>query len=233
MGKKLIHMMESVFPKSPLERAFHFILTLCIALGLTLLIRQLWFELYEIPTGSMRPTLKEKDRLIVSKTTFGINTPFTADHLLFSPQEVRRSGIAIFTAEGLDVKDPNTRYFYLFPGKKQYIKRMIGKPGDTLYFYGGLIYGMDSEGHDISKELQLERLSYVDHIPFLQFEGRVLTPSAPNAQGVFSPVLIKQTNEPIAQLQALPHGAVQGSLLPPFKDTLQDYFSLWGIENFG
>ena len=33
---------------------------IAIALVVATLVRQTWFELYEIPTGSMRPTLKKK-----------------------------------------------------------------------------------------------------------------------------------------------------------------------------
>ena len=32
-------------------------------------------------------------------------------------------------------------YIFILSGKKQYIKRLMGKPGDILYFYGGEIYG--------------------------------------------------------------------------------------------
>src|SRR5476651_701060 len=42
---------------------------LIIALGFALIVaiavRQMWFEFYEIPSGSMRPTFREQDRLVV------------------------------------------------------------------------------------------------------------------------------------------------------------------------
>ena len=46
------------------NRSFFSIFGTCIALVSALIIRQTWFELYEIPSGSMRPTFKEKDKLV-------------------------------------------------------------------------------------------------------------------------------------------------------------------------
>ncbi|WP_420420800.1 signal peptidase I [Simkania sp.] len=150
----------------------NFVLSLCIALAVAGVVRQMWFELYEIPTGSMRPTFKEKDRLIVSKSKLGINIPFLTKHLYFNPDLCKRMSAIVFTSKNMDVADNDTMYFYLFPGKKQFIKRLIGKPGDTLYFYGGLIYGIDKDGKDISPELQQEKFASIEHTPFIRFEGR-------------------------------------------------------------
>ena len=66
--------------------------------------------------------------------------------------------LLVFTGENMDIRDVDTMYFYIFPGKKQYVKRLMGKPGDLLYFYGGEIYGIDGDGKDITSELQIEQL---------------------------------------------------------------------------
>lgn len=230
-------LMETFLPKSSFEKTKTTVLGLGVALCFAVLIRLMWFELYEIPTGSMRPTLKEKDHLLVSKTTFGINIPFSTDHIYFSPDLVERNGIFVFTGENMDIRDVDTRYFYIFPGKKQYIKRLMGKPGDSLYFYGGLLYGIDKEGKDISSELQPARLDLIEHIPFLQFEGTVSTPPSP-VNGVYSPVILRQMNEPIAKLSVSGFRATSGQVLPSAltPDTKSDkdiqYGDLWGMNNF-
>src|SRR3990167_79616 len=177
--KALEQAILTLFPKTIWEKGRNFLGTIIFALCITILIRQVWWEHYRIPTGSMRPTLKEQDCLVVSKTSFGLNIPLATSHLYFDPALVQRNGIVVFTGEDMDIKDVDTLYFYIFPVKKQFVKRMIGKPGDTLYFYGGLIYGLDKDGHDISQELQLARLSSIDHVPFLQFDGKITTPSQP------------------------------------------------------
>lgn len=231
---KALHTLSQTHLKKTLfEQIRDFVIGLGFALVVAVLVRQMWFELYEIPSGSMRPTFKEQDRLSVSKTDFGINVPLTTKHLFFNPDLIQRSSIVIFTVEGMDFRDGDTVYFYLFPGKKQLIKRLIGKPGDTLYFYGGKIYGIDTEGKDISPELQLQTLDKIDHVPFFNFEGRVTTTPSP-IQGIFSPVLIYHMNEPIARLYATSATQAKGELLPKIltQDPNIHYRNLWGFENF-
>ncbi|MBP7075290.1 MAG: signal peptidase I, partial [Rhabdochlamydiaceae bacterium] len=211
-----------------------FIIGIGVALFIAILIRQMWFELYEIPTGSMRPTFKEQDRVSVSKTDFGVNYPLTPGHFYFNPDLIKRSNTFIFTTENMDFADSDTVYFYIFPGKKLLVKRLLGKPGDTLYFYGGLMYGVDSLGNDISKELQLKELSKIDHIPFITFEGTHTVTTASVIPGVYSPVMIYQMNEPIARLYALSSTVARGELLPRVtKDNpALRYDELWGIGNY-
>ena len=119
-------------------------------------------------SGSMRPTLKEKDMLLVSKTDFGINIPLQAKHLYFDQDLLKRGSIVIFTSKNLDISDQNMLYFYLFPGKKQLVKRLIGKPGDILYFYGGRIYGIDKHGNEI-KERSEEHTSELQSHSFISY----------------------------------------------------------------
>lgn len=224
--------------KTMLDHLKELSFALSFALIVAILVRQVWFEFYEIPTGSMRPTLKEQDRLVVSKTDFGINVPLQPDQFYFDPSLVVRNNIVTFTGENMDIRDVDTLYFYLFPGKKQYVKRLIGKPGDLLYFYGGLIYGMDREGNDLSAELQLEKLNKIDHIPFIDFDRKLVLPPTP-IQGVYSPVFIYQMNEPIAKLYMTPgHQAAGEMVFPsevhdPHAPIPSDYGDLWGIKNYG
>ena len=208
------------------------------ALVVAVVVRQVCFEFYEIPSGSIRPTLKEQDRLAVSKTTFGINIPLKPAEFYFNPDLVKRSGIVIFTGENMGIRDVDSMYFYLFPGKKQYVKRMIGKPGDILFFYGGKIYGIDSEGKDITPLLQPEIVSKIEHIPFIDFDRKLLIPPNP-INGIYSPVFIYQMDEPVVKLYVTPSNQVRGEMVnlplihalgaPP----VSDYGDLWGFKNFG
>ncbi|MEM8728253.1 MAG: S26 family signal peptidase, partial [Chlamydiota bacterium] len=124
-----------------------------------------------------------------------------------------------------------TVYFYLFPGKKQFVKRLIGKPGDSLYFYGGQIFGIDKQGNDISKELNPEPLSKIDHVPFIHFNGKTEIPSKPNG-GIYAPITIRQMNIPVARLSLSATQRPIGELLPPFEQEA-DYYDLWGFKGYG
>ncbi len=227
-AKKLETLAKYHIKKTSWDHVRDLLFGLIFALIIAVLVRQMWFEFYEIPTGSMRPTLKEQDRLVVSKTDFGINLPLTVDHIYFNPDLVQRSSIFIFTGENMDIRDVDTLYFYLFPGKKQYIKRLMGKPGDTLYFYGGEMYGIDVNGNDISKDLQHPSLDRIEHIPFIHLEGKALA-SPSTMQGIYSPVILYQMNEPMVKL-SLNGAHVEGTLLQ--NKSAGDYANLWGIKNF-
>ncbi len=224
--------------KTSIEKTKDLAITLILALCAAVVIRQTWFELYEIPTGSMRPTLKEKDRLFVSKTPFGINIPLTTEHLLFDPDLVQRNGIFVFTGENMNIQDVDTKYFYIFPGKKQYIKRLMGKPGDTLYFYGGKIYGIDALGNNINDLLQPKELNNIEHIPFIYWEGKVST-KARSGTGFYHSSTIYQMDEPVARLFLNGQNQVVAEMLPicstpsTCNPPLKEYYNLWGFDNFG
>lgn len=217
-------------PKTVWDHVRDLIAALSFALIVAICIRQTCFELYTIPSGSMRPTLKEGDFLFVSKSEFGVNTITPTSHFFFDPALVERGSIVIFSGENMDIADVDTKYFLVIPGKKQYIKRLIGKPGDTLYFYGGEIYGVDREGHELTELRDPTWFQTLEHIPFIRFDGKAHTPSAP-LQGVFSPVTFTQMNEPVAKLTTHATGAVSGELIPRGISG-KDYFDLWGFKNF-
>jgi len=210
-----LHLKKTVF-----EQTRDFISSAGVALLVAVVVRSMWFEPYEIPTGSMRPTLKEKDRLLVSKTAFGINVPLTPKHFYFDEALVKRGGIITFTGEDMDIEDVDTMYFYLFPGKKQFVKRLMGKPGDTLYFYGGKIYGIDRHGNDISKEFDRKEFAHLEYIPFIHLEGKMVTSR--------DAVTLYQMNQPIARLTPAPFNMVRSEMLTPHAA----YSDLWGFKNY-
>jgi signal peptidase I len=196
---------EKNFKKTFFEYTLELIVALFFALLIACFVRMMWFELYEIPTGSMRPTFKEQDHLTVTKTAFGINFPFETKHLYFDPHLVQRTSIVIFSADDIPVPDPDTTYFGVFPYKKRLIKRMIGKPGDSLYFYGGRVYGVDKDGQPIKELIDSPWLEKIEYIPFLSFEGNLSTPSRNIVQ-------FEQMNQPIGRLLQNKEGKIVGEV---------------------
>lgn len=158
--------------KSTWDYLLELFLALVFALVVATVVRQVWFELYEIPSGSMRPTFEEQDRLTVSKTTFGINIPLMTKHLYFDPNLVQRTGVVIWSGDGIPHLNSDSTFLGIFPYTKRYIKRCLGKPGDTLYFYGGKIYGMDRNGKDLTELRKNPWMAKLENLPFIHFEGR-------------------------------------------------------------
>jgi signal peptidase I len=226
----LLH--KTYLKKNPILNFFEFTFALLFALAVAILIRQSSFEPFEIPTGSMRPTYKEQDKLVVSKTQFGLNIPLTTSHLLFKPERVKRMGVFTFTGENMDIPNVKTKYFYLFPGYKQFVKRICGLPGDTLYFYGGKIYGLDKDGNDITMKLQNKSLDYLEHIPFINIEGKVSTSSLPPKNDLFSYALIKQMNIPVAKLHVVGGKDIKIEPLQNDHQRELDLHELYGMGNF-
>jgi len=222
--------------KTPFEYTLELIFALILALAVATVVRQSWFELYEIPTGSMRPTFREQDHLTVSKLAFGINVPLKTEHFYFDPSLVQRTSVLIFSGDKIPFIDSNTTYFWLFPYKKRYIKRCLGKPGDSLYFYGGKLYGFDNQGNEIKELLDSPWMHRLEHVPFLTFEGRVTAPS-------YRQIFFEQMNKPIGRLTF--SGTMIGEIFNGekwVKDTpeaakaphnqLKTYSDFWGFRNF-
>lgn len=207
---------------------------LAFALVVAIIIRQTWFEPYEIPSGSMRPTYKEQDHLIVSKTAFGINYPLFAKHFYFDPNQVKRGSIVIWSGENIDLPNTDTTYFWIVPSKRRYVKRLIGKPGDTLYFYGGKVWGIDENGNDLTDLRDNPHLQNLEYLPFANFEGR----SAMDG----NKVVIKHVNQPVARVSGSPIGKVTGEVFDgkkwkietPSKQEsgINSLSDVWGMGNF-
>lgn len=97
-----------------------------IALALALLIRAFIIEAFKIPSGSMKDTLLIGDHLLVSKFKYGIHIPNEIpflryrlfDDYTFFQKVPERKDIIVF-------KFPRNE-------KRDFIKRVIGLPGETL-----------------------------------------------------------------------------------------------------
>lgn len=216
------------------------VIAIVIALAVATLVRQTWFELYEIPTGSMRPTFKEQDHLTVTKTAFGINVPLATEHFYFDPNLVQRTSVVIWSGDGIPHLDSDSTFMGIFPYTKRYIKRCMGKPGDTLYFYGGKIYGFDKDGNDLVELRDSPWLSRLEHVPYTNFEGR----RSYIDDGKKKAVIFNHFNLGVGKLRFL-NKEVKGEVFngkswvidqPEAQEkphqTIETYSDFWGIRNF-
>ena len=96
-----------------------------IAVLLALVIRTLIVQAFTIPSGSMMDTLLIGDYILVNKFLYGPEVPFT-DHHLPGFRSPDRGDIVVF-------KYPQDE-------KRDFIKRIIGTPGDTVQVRGRTVY---------------------------------------------------------------------------------------------
>lgn len=232
LAKKLQSFGNSHFKRSYIEYAIEFLFALAFALIIATIVRQVWFELYEIPTGSMRPTFKEKDRLTVTKTAFGINVPLMTKQFYFDPDLVQRTSVLIFSADNLPMRDREGSYFWIFPAWKRFIKRLIAKPGDSIYFYGGRLYGVDKEGKPLKDLISAPWMEKLEYVPFNEFQGEV---TSPNPQEIVFSLFQK----PVGRFVVSPFGEVKGEVFNG-KEWVKDiptsqgetYGDFLGIRNY-
>jgi signal peptidase I len=127
-----------------------------IALVLALVIKAFAVQAFYIPSASMENTLKIGDRVLVNK-------------IVYHTRDIARGDTVVFS--GLDSWDPEVTYskpsnpiskalhaiggaFGLVPGEKDYIKRVIGTPGDHVRC-------CDAAGHITVNGTPLQETSYL------------------------------------------------------------------------
>jgi signal peptidase I len=112
----------SAFKKSTIREYFE---SIVIAVILALFIRTWVVQAFKIPTGSMEPNLLIGDHLLVNKFTYGpASTP--VERALLPVRPIRRGDIVVFKYP----EDP----------ERDFIKRVIGLPGETLELRRKVVY---------------------------------------------------------------------------------------------
>ncbi len=105
--------------------------TILYALIIALVIRSFLFQPFYIPSSSMEPSLQVGDRLFVSKYTYG----YSKHSFPFSPNifSNRLFGKKPQQGDVIVFKTPSDN-------RTDYVKRLIGLPGDTIQFVDGDLY---------------------------------------------------------------------------------------------
>jgi signal peptidase I len=117
--------------------------SIIIAVILALVIRTFVVQAFKIPSGSMEDTLAIGDHILVNKFIYGTKIPFT-DKRILTIRDPRRGDVVVFEYP----EDPS----------KDFIKRVIGTPGDEIEVRNKKVYvnGKPYENpHEVHKEKDL------------------------------------------------------------------------------
>lgn len=105
--------------------------TVIWAVGIALVLRTFLFQPFHIPSGSMLPGLMKGDYIITSKYSVGYGQyaaapiPFPVKNGRLFESEPERGDVIVFRPDGI---------------KDNYIKRLVGLPGDEVQMIGGQVY---------------------------------------------------------------------------------------------
>jgi signal peptidase I len=129
------------------------------AVVLALIIRTWAFQAFKIPSGSMKPTLLIGDHLLVSKSAYGLKLPFS-DRVIIPLGQPKRGEIIVF-------RFPEDR-------DKDFIKRVIGLPGDSLEVRNKMVYINGQPLED----------------PWAHYSDRIILPPGIQPRDNFGPVTV-------------------------------------------
>ena len=96
-----------------------------IAILLALFIRTFVVQAFKIPSGSMKPTLQIGDHILVNKFLYGVKLPFVRSTLI-PISHPKRGDVIVFV--------------YPVDESKDFIKRVIGLPGETVEITDDNVY---------------------------------------------------------------------------------------------
>ncbi|MFH1334962.1 MAG: signal peptidase I [Candidatus Zixiibacteriota bacterium] len=138
----------------------------------------------DVPTGSMKPTILEGDRIFVNKLACDLKFPYTTWHLA-SWDDPKRGDIVVFfsPADG-----------------KRLVKRIVGVPGDAIAMLNNqlLINGKAAEYETLDRKIinQIAPHEQLNHLFFGeiiagQTHPVMITPTRPSFRS-FAPVIVTE-----------------------------------------
>lgn len=150
-------------------------------------------QAFKIPSASMENTLLIGDHLFVNKAVYGFRVPFTKKHFLPFKQ-VEREDIVIFTFPATHKEQINCGGLQY---GKDFVKRVIGMPGDKVEVRQGRVWLNDEElpQQPYERYEELERVPKEGEYDMVEYQALWKTHRLDNELGMelrdsFGPVIV-------------------------------------------
>jgi len=120
-----------------------------VFISLMLVFRSAIADWNDVPTGSMKPTIVEGDRIIIDKLAYDINIPFIYQSIV-KLADPKVNDIIIFESKAAD---------------KRLVKRVIGVPGDLVQMINNKLFinGEAADYQSINHYLKQETIAKSSH----------------------------------------------------------------------
>ncbi len=141
-------------PHTKLDVVVDYAYSLATAVLIALIIRHFIVEPFKIPSGSMIPTLKIGDKILVNKFIYGLRIPFMKERLVEICRP-RRWDVIVFTTSGI----PDASQY-----PKNFVKRVVGLPGEKLEIREGEIYRYVPDGNGGEKAILIQKPEWLSDL---------------------------------------------------------------------
>ncbi|WP_281558518.1 signal peptidase I [Thalassomonas sp. RHCl1] len=126
-------------------------------IALMLVFRSAVADWNSVPTGSMKPTIVEGDRILVNKMAYDLRLPFTNISLL-KLADPQRGDVVIFDSQVSDIR---------------LVKRVIGLPGDTVEMQDNALIINGEQLSYQALSLTASQADSIEYLPGMKHQIRV------------------------------------------------------------
>ncbi len=149
--------------------------SILIALVIALVLRAFVVQAFKIPTGSMQPTLH-------GAMDYGTGDKILVNKFIYKwVREPKRGDIVVFSTSGIEelYEEPNKnpwnaiRLLLGWDGSRDFIKRLIGLPGDKVLIKEGQIF---VNGERLAEPEIFTKIHYENRGPFGEVGKEIIVP---------------------------------------------------------